>query len=371
MKFIKKLISKKYFFMIFFFILLLLLATLLHLTIQHDIWNNQPHDGMVRAEATVTTPPAHAQINKNGVSKDCYYDIQVRVKLSENESHTVPLQDPVPVEDVGSLSIDSKLTVKYAENNPDVFYYADDPQPHYRVVLYVIYGILILASIGGILASSRIMDVKMHRKRMAENMENVKKTNEANNPEMTGSAGDINLFGDSSIDYNAIYAHEQSLNDAAYSAEGTYSGYDSEAAPSSDPFGNTSFGSGNDPFGGNSSDAEITPSSEQAAGSPQQPVIKPVDSPLSPPTAPRKHRSKRSASVQAPAPKTTSATPTAPEPTVAKPTAPPPEPPIYGAPNPSMDTAYDPTAPYTGYGAPNPSMDAPYDPFAPYTGYDN
>lgn len=41
----------------------------------------------------------------------------------------------------------------------------------------------------------------------------------------------------------------------------------------------------------------------------------------------------------------------------------------YGAPNPSMDAPYDPTAPYTGYGGPNPSMDQEYDPFSPYTGY--
>ena len=345
MEFIKKLTHKKYFYLVFFFCLVVLFAFLLHIVLQNDRNSGQPTDDLPRAQATIINSPNAYSIKQNDQIKEMYSNIRVHVELSDNESYEVNLTGQVDKSLSGALDFGSVITVKYHEDDHTAFYYANDPKPRQRVFLYVLLGTLIVAAAGAMLYSSKVLDVLTHRKVMQENLSKMQQEKQQSMDDAaryrgadgTENFGDYSPFGDQDVDYNKLYEENQSLNDAAYNAADTYTGYaEAPAVSPSVPYGRP--------------DTPADPPSDPAVpytgyGTQTFPATADPDS-----TVPY-------AGYEAPNPSTDSAyDPNAPY------TG-------YGMPNPSMDSAYDPNAPYTGYGMPNPSMDSAYDPNAPYTGY--
>lgn len=327
MNFIKSLTQKKYFYLVFFFCLIVLFSFLLHIVIQHDRESGQPTDDLPRAQATIVNSPNAYTITENGQIRELYSNIRIHVDLSENESHEVNVTGQVDKAVAGNLDFGSVITVKYHENDHSTFYYANDPTPRHRVVLYVFFGVLIAASIAALIFSSKVLDVLRHRKVMQENMAKMQREKEQSQEDAnryrgadgTENFGDYTPFNDQGMDYNKLYEENQSLNDAAYNADGTYTGYTDTSADA--PSG--SYGMPNP-----SMDTSYDPNASYTGYGMPNPSMDASYDPTAPYTG-------------------------------------------YGMPNPSMDASYDPTAPYTGYGMPDPSMDAPYDPNAPYTDYGN
>ncbi len=303
MNFIKNLTKKKYFYVIFFFCLIVVFAFMLHLVIQKDIQSGKPTDDFPRATAQVINAPNSYALTQDGVTKEYYSNILIHVEINENEAYDAYLVGQVEKAVSGPIDTGSVITVKYEKNDHAAFYYANDPKPHYRVFLYVFFGVLIAMSIGATIYASKAMDVLTHRRKMKDNMEKMQREKEQSAEDASRYMGadgnehfgDYRPFNDQGIDYNKLYEENQTLNDAAYNAESTYAGYNNDAV--SDNTSN-SYGAPNP-----SMDAPYDPNASYGG---------------------------------------------------------------YGAPNPSMDAPYDPNASYGGYGAPNPSMDAPYDPNKPY-----
>ncbi len=318
----------KYFYLIFFCIIMLIFGVLLHLTITHDIQNNTPPDPeMKRVEAVVKELNSYSSADENGVVTE-HYNVLVSIKVNEREHY-----DNYPLFDVPKTDINHKLTVKYDENNPGVFYYDDIPQPHYRTVLYVLFSVGIVASLASAIFASRFLQ---HREFVRNRDEWLKAHpnenlpgNEIPDPAAESYEGydgkdpnvDLNPFGGSDMDYNALYEYDQKMNDASYSAEGTYSGYDN--APSSGSYSNNPMDAPYDP---NASYSGYDNASSSGSYS-----NNPMDAPYDP-------NASYSGYDNAPSSGSYSNNP--------------------------MDTPYDPFAPYSGYEEPDSSSDTPYYPNA-------
>ncbi len=282
--------------------MLLVFSFLLYFTIQQDNSSGQPADNMLRAKATIIEPPSSHTTSRDGFKDEYYYNVRIRVELDNNEVHIVNLSDQIPRSVAGSLDTGSEIKVKYLNENHEVYWFANDPPPVHRVALYVIFGVLIIASGVGIAVSSRKIDARAHHRKMEENMRRAKEVNGMNDPEKNNpysqldgsepSAGLNPFSGDNSIDYNARYQQDQSLNDTSQE----YSPFGG-AADLNSPFGGAA--DLNSPFGG-------------AAD---------LNSPFG-----------GAADLNSPSDDTSVSADTS-----------------YGAPNPSMDAKYDPFAPYSGY----------------------
>ena len=335
---IKKLITKKYFFVVFFFTLVVILSFALHITITDDVNRGKPKDDLPRAEATVVNTPDSFTIEENGKNEEMYSNIQIEVSIGENEKQVTYLTGTVPRSASGTLDYGSTLKVKYDSNDHSTFYFANDPVPHYRVFIYVIYSLLIVMCIVATILSSKIAEHLAQKKAVEENMRKVKSKHEADTEAMSGGYRGIDgnedpyaavdPFAKDTTDYNAIYEQNRLLDNAEYSAEGTYSSYGN---PMDAPFG-----SGSD---------SPSPSFGTSTG-----MSADLRSPGAPSEFPYATDNEQYYS---------GGGDTAPETDNS----------MYGMPNASMDAPYDPNSPYSGYGMPNASMDTPYDPNLPYSGY--
>ena len=178
MNFIKNLTKKKYFYVIFFFCLIVVFAFMLHLVIQKDIQSGKPTDDFPRATAQVINAPNSYALTQDGVTKEYYSNILIHVEINENEAYDAYLVGQVEKAVSGPIDTGSVITVKYEKNDHTAFYYANDPKPHYRVFLYVFFGVLIAMSIGATIYASKAMDVLTHRRKMKDNMEKMQREKE-------------------------------------------------------------------------------------------------------------------------------------------------------------------------------------------------
>ena len=233
MNFIKKLTKKKYFFVVFFFCLIVIFAFMLHLAIQSDIKASQPADDYPRAQAKIISSPNLYTITENGNARELYSNVRINVHLSDNESYDATLTGQVDKAISGELDYGSVITVKYTNEDHSTFYFANDPAPRRRIFLYVFLSVLIVMAIAATIFSSKVLDVLSHRKVMEENMAKMRREKEQSlddaeryrGADGSENFGDYNPFSDKGIDYNARYQEDQSLNDASYNAEGTYTSY--------------------------------------------------------------------------------------------------------------------------------------------------
>ena len=323
--FVKKLITKKYFFVIFFFSLVVILAFALHISITDDINRGKPKDDLPRAEATVTNFPDFYTVEEDGRAVQMYSNIAIEVTIGEKEIQTTFLSGTVPKDASGELTYGSNIKVKYYPDDHTTFFFADDPVPHYRVFLYIVYSVLIAGCIVATVFSAKIAEHLAQKKIVAENMRRVQDQHNAEVEEMSGGykgvdgkadPNAVDIFAKDTTDYNAIYEQNKNLTDAEYSADSTYSSFGNSMDAQYDPFA---------PYTG-----QDEPQDDDAGSfSPGAPAESPYAAEES--AAGQDHSG-------------------------------------YGMPNASMDAPYDPNAPYSGYGMPNASMNAPYDPDAPYTG---
>lgn len=342
---VKKLITKKYFFVIFFFSLLVILAFALHITITDDINRGKPKDDLPRTEATVTNFPDSYTVEENGKAVQMYSNIAIEVHIGEKEVQNTFLNGTVPKPAAGELTYGSTIKVKYLPEDHTNFFFADDPQTHYRVFLYVVYSILILGCIFATIFSSKVAEHMAQKKIVAENMRRVQEQHDAETEAMSGGykgidgkadPNAVDIFANDTTDYNAVYEQNKNLTDAEYSAEGTYSSFGSSMDSHYDPF---------TPYTGQD-EAQDDTDTVRSPGAPSESPYSADESPLS---LNGSDNGMSNASMDVP---------DAPDVPYTG----------YGMPNASMDAPYDPNAPYTGYGMPNVSMDAPYDPNSPYTG---
>jgi|GEM_PF-6775548 len=381
LSFLKKLSSKKYFWVIFFFILVVFFSFMLHIVIENDRKASLPTDDMLRTIGKVTNIPDSYSITEDGTAKEVYSNVQVLVELNDKETYETTLIGQVPKKSAGELDYGTLIKLKYSDNDHTAFYYADDPPERHRVFLYVIFGILIAASIGATVFSSKVLNILSHRKVMQENMENIRKQRAQSEEDASRYKGvdgndsteDYVPFQDQGIDYNARYQQDQSMNAAGYSAEDTFSGDSiySSGDPSAPYTGYTSGSSSqNDPsapYTGYDTSAvqndqtayPDTPYTGYTSGSASQNDTSAPYTGYGTDAAAQNEPAIYPNAVPGGTDNASASTSSSTTPTYSD----------YGMPNASMDAPYDPNAPYTGYGMPNVSMDAPYDPNAPYTGY--
>ena len=345
--------------------LVVILAFALHFTIQDDINRGKPQDDLPRAEAAIINFPDSYSIEENGSDMEMYSNVQIEVSLGDNEKQITYISGTVPKNSSGELKYGSTIKVKYSPDDHSVFYYANDPVPHYRVFLYVVYSILIVACIGATIFSSKVTEHLAQKRIVEENMRRVRDEHDAGAAEASagyrGIDGKDNVsaavdpFANDKTDYNAIFEQNRRLDDAEYSAEGTYSAYDSSHSDAdtaytyqgeSGSFSDHTYGvcSPGAPSGSPyDNDAQaIQPDNSYGMPNASMDASYDTDTPYSGYGMPN-------ASMDAPYDTDTPYS-------------------GYGMPNVSMDAPYDTDTPYSGYGMPNASMDAPYDPNIPYTG---
>ncbi len=352
---LKKITSKKYFHIILFSVLLLVFAVLLHTTISQDLENNTPEDNTITVDATVTDLIVYTTKDESGVLNQ-HYNVGVYIKISDDEIYENYYLYDVPETDIGDV-----IKVKYDIREAGVFTYDYKQDEHYRITLYVLYSALIIFCIGAMIFSSRFIEYIEFRKERDRKIAERKALNAAEGSEEydpTESASSLDPFADKNTDYNAIYEYDQKMNDASYSAEGTYSGYDEQAA-------DNTYNSAGQYDDANNSAAAGTYSSAGISNNPMDAQYDPF-APYSGYEEPNHNiidNSNTSADTYSSA----------------------------GGSNNSMDAQYDPFAPYSGYeepnhniidnsntsadtyssaGGSNNSMDAQYDPFKPYSGYE-
>jgi len=243
LKAVKKFFKNKYFSMAIFGLLLVISIFALHLTIKHDVQNAAIPDDMTRVTGKVTEVYGHSMINADG-TESVQYDIVVYVKLDDGKVY-----EGVPINDAPKCNEGDKITLKYAKGNEGIFFLANDPQPNYRIVNYILWASLVILSIAGLIMSSKIIDILDNRRKLALKIEEEKKyaprTADGIEYNSTGAYEgydgsekgnvDLNPFADNNIDYNAIYEYDKKLDDASYSATGTYQDYNSGYVPPNPP----------------------------------------------------------------------------------------------------------------------------------------
>ena len=314
---LKELTSKKYFYIILFSVLFLLFMLLLILTIKNDVEYSRPSDNMERTYGTVTYVNSYTTTDSNG-SDQLHYDVGLHIETDDKMVY-----DDIFMYDVGPTDIGQSIRLKYDKNTAGIFFIANDPEPRYRIALYVIYSALMLICAAGILMSSRVIRMINQKKVIEKNLEDYSNKQSQTDQHgidynstdsyqgYDGTEKDLNPFVGSDMDYTSMYEYSKQLDDAEYSAEGTYTGYDNQGGnPMDTQYDPAQPYTGYDNQGGNPMDTQYDPTQPYTG---------------------------------------------------------------YGnqGGNP-MDTQYDPTQPYTGYDnqGGNP-MDTQYDPTQPYTGYDN
>lgn len=235
---IKRIFNKRYFYFVFFGLMLIISLLVLHLSIDHDVYNSTIHDGMKRVDGKVIEIYGHPMVNDNGIQRT-QYDVKLEIDL-DNGKHF----DDYPINDVPACKEGDLIRLKYDENLDTLFQLANDPVPHYRVTLYIICATFVIMSLAGMIMGTRINDVLRRRRLLAVEEANRKRaallTPEGidynSTDAYTGYDGseagkaDLNPFIGSDMDYNALYEYDKKLDDASYSADTTYSGYNEGVA---------------------------------------------------------------------------------------------------------------------------------------------
>ena len=75
MGFIKRIINKRYFYFIFFGLMLIIAITVLHVSIDQDVYNSTIHDDMKRVNGKVIEIYGHPMVDDNGRERT-QYDIK-------------------------------------------------------------------------------------------------------------------------------------------------------------------------------------------------------------------------------------------------------------------------------------------------------
>lgn len=231
MKKLGELTSKKYFYIILFAVLFLFFSLLLILTIKNDVEYSKPADDMIRTTGTVTYVNTYTTTDGSG-SQKLHYDVGLHIETDDKMVY-----DDIFMYDVAPVDIGQSVKIKYDKNTAGVFFIANDPQPRCRVVLYVIYSTLMLICIAGMVMSSKLIKMINQKKVIAQNLENSEKEVRTDEHGIDynstdsyqgydGTETDLNPFAGSDMDYTSMYEYSKQLDDAEYSPEGTYTGYE-------------------------------------------------------------------------------------------------------------------------------------------------
>ena len=275
---LKKIASHKYFYIILFGVLLLVFSLLLFLTVKHDVDRAKPQDSMQRITGTVTYVNSYTADDQDG-GQTLHYDIGVHVETGNGSGNEDLFFYDVPATEVGRT-----IKLKYDPDTPGVFLIANEGNPHYRIVLYVLYSAMILICLSGMVMSSKVLKMLRQNKVIEQNRENAQRPvqTDAHGIDYNstdayqgydGTETDLNPFAGSDMDYQSMAEYEQSLNDAHYSAEGTYTGYEPAGNPTDTPVNPADTYPGYEPAG-NPTDAggETPGTAEAAAPVTEQPV---------------------------------------------------------------------------------------------------
>ena len=219
--------------------MLIIAITVLHVSIDQDVYNSTIHDDMKRVNGKVIEIYGHPMVDENGIERT-QYDVKLEIDLDNGKHY-----DDYPINDVPPCKEGELILLKYDEKEDTYFQLANDPVPHYNVTLYIICATFVIISLAGMVMGTRINEVLRRRRLLAVEEAN-KKKNALLTPEgidynstdayagydgSEAGKADLNPFIGSDMDYNALYEYDKKLDDASYSADTTYSGYDGGSTP--------------------------------------------------------------------------------------------------------------------------------------------
>ena len=226
-----------------FGLLIIISVFALHLTIKHDVENAAVTDDMIRVTGQVKEVYGSTMTDPDG-KEFVQYDVLVYIKLDDGKVY-----EGVPISNVPKCQEVDNRKLSYDKNNQGVFLLANDPEPNYRMTNYILWVSLFILALAGLIMSSRILDIMDLRKKYAAEDEEKKKyalrtadgidynstdAYEGYDGSEKGNV-DLNPFADNHLDYNALYEYDKKLDDASYSAEGTYHDYNSGYVPPAPP----------------------------------------------------------------------------------------------------------------------------------------
>ena len=239
--------------MTIFCILFVISVLLMLITVNSDRAKNTPTDNDPRAEAEVVSVTEFSSGSTDG-----FYECDVQISFEVDGKRI----DGVYLYGIPKVEAGQKIIVKYKYGNPYDCLYADDKPAQYSVGLYVLFACISVFSLGGIFLSFRKMDIISHKKHLLDSLEDGSKYDEHPEDDLNSidaymgfdgkgpSVDSVNPF-DNSIDYNSVYEYDNNMNDAYYSADTTYSGYDpSQPGDNTAGYDPNAFYGSSEPYGG-------------------------------------------------------------------------------------------------------------------------